>query len=123
MNIALWIVQIALAAMFALAGVTKATKSRADLSDQLPWAEDFSDTTVKLIGAAELTAAIGLIVPAVTGIATVLTPLAATGLAIIMALAATTHARRREPAAIGFNLVLLAAAAFVAWGRFGPYPL
>lgn len=123
MNIALWIVQVALAAMFAMAGVTKLTKPRADLFDQLPWADDFSDTTVKTIGAAELAAATGLILPALTGIAPVLTPLAATGLAIIMILAAITHVRRREPVAIGFNVILLAAAAFVAWGRLGPHPL
>lgn len=53
------------------------------------------------------------------GIATVLMPLAATGLAVIMVLAMGVHARRREPQAIAFNAVLLIAAAFIAWGRFG----
>jgi hypothetical protein len=38
-----------------------------------------------------------------------------------MALAVITHVRRHEPQVIVFNLVLLALAAFVAWGRFGPY--
>ena len=52
-----------------------------------------------------------------------LTPVAATGLVAIMALAAITHARRKEPSAIAFNAVLLVLAALVAWGRFGPYPL
>ena len=50
-----------------------------------------------------------------------LTPLAATGLAIVMILAAITHVRRREPSGIAVNAVLLVLAAFVAWGRFGPY--
>lgn len=50
--------------------------------------EDFSAGTVKFIGAAELAGALGLIVPAVTGITVVLTPLAATGLAVTMLLAA-----------------------------------
>lgn len=31
------------------------------------------------------------------------------------------HARRKEPKAIAFNVVLLIGAALVAWGRFGPY--
>jgi hypothetical protein len=31
-----------------------------------------------------------------------------------------THLRRHEAQAIVVNLVLLAVAAFVAWGRFGP---
>jgi len=69
----------------------------------------------------ELLASIGLILPAVTGIAVVLTPLAATGLAVMMLLAALTHVRRREPGAMVFTLVLLVAAAVVAWGRFGAY--
>ncbi|WP_306457962.1 DoxX family protein [Streptomyces sp. SA15] len=56
-----------------------------------------------------------------TDIAPVLTPLAATGLVVVMVLAAITHARRKEPGAIAFNAVLLILAALVAWGRFGPY--
>jgi len=37
-----------------------------------------------------------------------------------MSLAVVTHARRKEPSTISVNLVLLAAAVFVDWGRFGP---
>jgi hypothetical protein len=32
-----------------------------------------------------------------------------------------SEGRRREPGAIVFTAVLMLAAAFVAWGRFGPY--
>ncbi|MFI0968443.1 DoxX family protein, partial [Streptomyces sp. NPDC021080] len=77
--------------------------------------------TVRFIGIVEFAAALGLILPAATGIAPVLTPLAATGLAVTMILAAVAHARRKEPSAIVFNAVLLVLAALVAWGRFGPY--
>ena len=35
--------------------------------------------------------------------------------------AAITHARRGETKNIIINVVLLAMAAVVAWGRFGPY--
>jgi len=80
-----------------------------------------SPATVRFIGVVELAAALGLILPAATGIARVLTPVAATGLAVTMVLAAITHARRKEPSAIAFNAVLLVLAAVVAWGRFGPY--
>jgi len=78
---------------------------------------------VRLIGVAELAAAPGLILPAATGIAPMLTPLAETGLGVVMVLAAITHARRKEPGAIAFNAVLLVIASVVAWGRFGPYAL
>jgi hypothetical protein len=37
--------------------------------------------------------------------------------------AAVTHWRRGEAQMIGGVIALLVLAAFVAWGRFGPYPL
>jgi uncharacterized membrane protein YphA (DoxX/SURF4 family) len=123
MNIVLWIVQAVLAVLFAIAGVTKATQPTDKLIERLPWVADFSPATVRFIGVVELAAALGLILPAATGVAPVLTPLAATGLVITMILAALTHARRKEPSAIAFNAVLLLLAAVVAWGRFGPYAL
>ncbi|MBE8523970.1 DoxX family protein [Amycolatopsis sp. H6(2020)] len=123
MNIFLWIVQAVLAAMFGMAGVMKATQPKDKLADRLPWVADFSPATVRFIGVVELAGALGLILPAATGIAPILTPLAATGLAGTMLLAALTHARRKEPAAIAFNAVLLALVTVVAWGRFGPYAL
>ncbi|WP_432197523.1 DoxX family protein [Streptomyces sp. bgisy027] len=121
MNVFLWILQAVLAAMFAMAGVMKSTQPKDKLVGQLPWVADFSPGTVRFIGIVEFAAALGLILPAATGIAPVLTPLAATGLVVVMVLAAITHARRKEPSAIAFNAVLLILAALVAWGRFGPY--
>jgi uncharacterized membrane protein len=123
MNVFLWILQGVLAAMFAIAGVQKTLRPKDKLAASLPWVEDYSAATVRFIGVAELLGAIGLILPAAFGIATVLTPLAAAGLAVVMALAINTHRRRREPGAIAFNAVLLVLAAIVAWGRFGPYAL
>ncbi|MCI2424403.1 DoxX family protein, partial [Saccharopolyspora sp. K220] len=102
MNVFLWIVQAVLAVMFAMAGVMKSTQPKEKLVDKLPWVNDFSAGTVRFIGVVELAAALGLILPAATGIAPVLTPLAATGLAVVMVLAALTHARRKEPGAIAF---------------------
>jgi uncharacterized membrane protein len=121
MNVVLWIVQGLLAAGFGMAGIMKSTQPKEKLVDRLPWVEDFSPATVRFIGIVELAAALGLILPAVTGIAPVLTPLAATGLAVVMVLAAVIHVRRKEPSGIAVNAVLFALAAFVAWGRFGPY--
>lgn len=123
MNVTLWILQGLLAAMFAVAGVVKSTQPKEKLVPRMPWAEDFSTGTVRFIGVVELLAALGLVLPGITGIAPVLTPLAATGLAITMVLAAVVHGRRKEPSGIVTNLVVLVLAAVVAWGRFGPYPL
>ena len=121
MNVFLWIVQAVLAAVFAMSGAMKTTQPKEKLAPRLPWVEDFSPGTVRLIGIVELLGAIGLILPAATGIAPVLTPIAATGLAIVMVLAAATHIRRKEPSGVAFTAVLLLLAVIVAWGRFGPY--
>ena len=56
-----------------------------------------------------------------TGVAPILTPIAAVGLMVIMIGAAITHVRRKEPAIVPANVVLFLLAAVVAWGRFGPY--
>ena len=121
MNVALWIIQIVLAAAFLIAGTTKVLTPREKLRERMAWVDDFSQTSVRLIGTAEILGALGLILPAATGIAPILTPFAAVGLIIIMIGAAITHVRRKEPAIVPVNIVLLVLAVIVAWGRFGPY--
>jgi hypothetical protein len=121
-NIALWIVQGLLALVFGGSGVVKATRDRKRLFDDgITWVEDFPEAAVKAIGVLELLAAVGLVLPALTGIAPLLTPCAAVGIGLLMAGAGVVHFRRREFAFIGVIAVLFVAAAFVAWGRFGPY--
>lgn len=123
MNTVLWIIAGVLAASFLGAGLLKQIKSKEDLAAAgLGWVEDFSPATIKTIGALEFLAAIGLILPAVLDIVPVLVPIAAVGLIALMTGAAITHARRRELPMITINIVFLAMAVLVAWGRFGPYP-
>ena len=62
--------------------------------------------------------AIGLIVPEATGIAPILTPIAALGLVAIQVGAIITHVRRKEAQVLPVNIVLLLMALFVAIGRF-----
>ena len=121
MNIALWIIQVLLALTFLASGTIKLARPRLALAAQMPFVQDFSDAQIKGIGALEVLAAIGLIVPALTGIAPVFVPLAAVGLVLVMLGAAVLHARRKEIPNIFIALVILALAVFVAWGRFGPY--
>lgn len=121
MNTVLWIVQILLAVAFLAAGTMKVGQSHEKLQKTLPWVTDISMPVVRLIGVAEILGALGLVLPALTGIAPILTPVAAVGLSVVMVGAAITHARRKEPQAITANIVLLALAVVVVWGRFGPY--
>ena len=124
MNVVLWIVAGVLAVAFLASGLMKLTQPKKKIVDSgMGWAEDFSDGAVKGIGALEVLGALGLILPAVFGVATGLVPIAATGLALVMLGAAITHARRKENQMIVINVVLLVLAAFVAWGRFGEWSL
>lgn len=123
MNLALWIVAIVLAVGFAASGLMKLLVPKDKLvSSGQGWAQDVTPTNIRLIGVVEVLGAAGLILPAVTHIAPILVPLAAVGLVLVMVGAATVHARRKEIPNIGVNVVLLALAVFVAWGRFGPHP-
>lgn len=118
-----WVLQILLAVVFVAAGLVKLIRSKADLRGQMGWVDDYPDNGVKAIGALEVLAAIGLILPALTGIATVFVPLAALGLALLMVGAAITHGRRKEYPFVAGNVVLLILALIVAWTRFGSYSL
>ncbi len=122
MNVVLWIIAGLLAAAFAAAGLMKLAQPKEKLAASgMGWTEQFPPGAIKAIGALEVLAAIGLILPALLDTATVLVPLAALGLVLMMIGAAVTHARRKENQMIGVNVVLLVLAAVVAWGRFGPY--
>ncbi len=122
MNTALWIIAGLLAVAFLAGGTIKLILPKHKLAAARggAWAEDFSAGTVKAIGALEVLAAVGLILPAVLDIAPVLVPLAAAGLVLLMVGAIITHLRRHEAKVIVANLAYLALAAIVAWGRFGP---
>jgi hypothetical protein len=124
LNLALWIVAAILAVVFLVASSTKVFVPKEKLAGiggaASRWVDDFSPGALKAIGAVEFLAAAGLIVPAALGIAPVLVPLAATGAVLLFASAVTMRLRRGERATIIADLVYLAMAAFVAWGRFGP---
>ncbi len=121
MNVALWIVAGLLAVAFLASGATKLVQPKEKLvASGMPALENFSVGAIKAIGALELLAAVGLILPAALGIAPVLVPLAAVGLVLMMVGATITHLRRHEVQAIVVPLALLAMAALVAWGRLGP---
>jgi uncharacterized membrane protein YphA (DoxX/SURF4 family) len=122
MDLALWITAGLLAAVFLFAGSTKLFLSREKLAEAPGggWVLDFSAGFVKALGAVEILGAVGLILPALLGIAPVLVPLAAVGLATIMVGAAIVTYRRREPTHVLVDVTYLAMAVFVAFGRFGP---
>jgi hypothetical protein len=111
MNLALWIVAGLLAAAYFAGGVAKVVMSRQRIAAATAsgrWVEDFSDGSVKSIGALEMLAAVGLILPAVLDFAPDLVPWAALGLMVIMVGAVYTRVRRSETRLMAVDLVYLA---------------
>lgn len=122
MNVLLWALAGVLAALFLVAGGQKLLRPVDQLvAAGMGWSGDAPLAVVRFVGTVEVLGALGLVLPGVTGVAPVLVPLAATGLALVMVGAVVTHLRRGESSGLGLPVVLLVLAAVVAWGRFGPY--
>jgi len=117
MHATLWSAQGLLGSLFSAIGAFKLFGPMPKLEQAFGWPGDLGTRMTRTIGAAELAGGVGLVAPAATRIAPVLTPLAAVGLDAVMMLAAAYHARKREWRHIALPLVLGAGAAFVAWGR------
>ena len=118
MNIALWIAQGLLAAIFLFAGGMKLVMPVEEMTKQIPLPGLF----LRFIAVCEVLGAIGLILPWLLHIRPGLTPLAAAGLAIIMigATAITLMTGSIAMALIPLMAGLLAA--FVAYGRWRVAP-
>jgi uncharacterized membrane protein YphA (DoxX/SURF4 family) len=114
-NVALWIVQVLLAALFVFAGVMKFVMPIEEMTGQMPIG--LPGWFLRFIGAAELAGGLGLVLPGLLRIKTWLTPLAAWGLVIIMvgAVGITLMAGDMMSALMPFVVGLLLV--FVAYGR------
>jgi uncharacterized membrane protein YphA (DoxX/SURF4 family) len=113
MNIALWVVQGLLAALFLFAGVMKLVLPL----DALKGPVEMPGWFLRFIGVAETLGGIGLILPGLLRIAPWLTPLAAAGLVIIMIGAVAITMIGGEVMGAGISLVVGLLAVFVAYGR------
>jgi len=118
MNIALWIVQGLLAAMYLMAGSMK-TFNITKAKEELAFTQGRSDGLIRFIGISEMLGALGLILPLVTWILPWLTVLAAIGLTIIQVLAVfTVHIPHKEFKMLPVNFILLGLSVFVVFGRW-----
>ncbi|MET7551360.1 DoxX family protein [Streptomyces sp. NPDC058232] len=122
MNLALWIAAGLLAAVALTGGISKTFVPKEKLAAVHGggWTEDAGVGFVKTLGLFELLAVLGLILPVVVDIAPVLVPVTAVCWVLLMVGAMVTHGRRGESKFVALNLIYLALAAFIAWGRFGP---
>ena len=119
MNVALWIVQGLLAALFLFAGGAKLVLPL----DQMAGPVALPGWFLRFLGVAEVLGAFGLVLPGLLHIRPGLTPLAAAGLVIIMIGAVVVTLVGGMLAVALMDLVVALLAAFVAYGRWrlAPY--
>ena len=121
MNIALWIIQALLAALFLFAGGMKLVMPIEDIIKQMPL--PLPGWFVRFTGVVEVLGGIGLILPWLLSIKPGLTPLAAAGLVIVMIGATVYTLAAGEIASTPMPLVVGILAGFVAYGRWKLTPL
>jgi hypothetical protein len=112
---ALTLTQVVLAALFVAAGAPKLLLPKGRLAATIRWTRTAPASLVKLLGLAELLGAAGLVLPGASGIATFLTPIAATCLLVLLVGAAVVRVRLRESPLLPIGAAI--AALFVTIGR------
>ena len=117
MNTFLWVLQSLLALIFLVTGIRKLIRTDAQ-TRAVPWVRDTPVPVVRAIGVLETLGAIGVVLPALTGILPWLTPVAALGLMGLMLGAAWVNYRAQLYRPIVVNIVILLLAVVLAYGRF-----
>lgn len=101
------VLQIGLSCIFLYFGSLKVFLPIEKIEKKVTWARDYPPSRLKLFGLLEIIGAIGLFFPYRLDIFPILTPVAATALAMIMAGAAMVHLRRDEIGMILLNILLI----------------
>jgi hypothetical protein len=119
MTTVLWVAQGFAALVFLLTGTLKLLTPKDKLATKMHWAASWPPGRIKMLGAAEIAGAMGLVLPPLLRIAPVLTPIAALCLAVLMSGAVQTHRRLHESFAPALVLVLVCLAIAAGQLRFG----
>ena len=124
-NVGLWTAQVLLALVYLAAGGMKLFQPIETLAAAgMAYVTTMPELFIRSVGVLEILGAIGVVLPALTHIRPMLTPAAAVGLSLVQVSAIILHALRGETAmTLPMNLVLLALALFVVWGRTRKAPI
>jgi hypothetical protein len=114
MTLALWITAVLLTVVYLGSGGVKVIRSRTQLEPQMAWVKGATGWQVKVVGALEVLGALGVILPLATGIAPILTAVAALCLALVQVVAIPVHVRIKELRSLPVNILLLLLAVAVA---------
>ena len=99
--------QLVLCVIFLYFGMLKMFLPIEKIEKKVTWAHDYSVAKLKFFGFLEVIGALGLILPYQLGVLPILTPMAATGLAMVMAGAGMVHLRRDEINMIFLNILII----------------
>jgi uncharacterized membrane protein YphA (DoxX/SURF4 family) len=124
-QVALWAAQILLCVVYGASGVMNSSMSvEALMTMGMTHAGVLPHWLLRFLGISELAGCIGIILPALTRIKPILTPLAALGFTAIQILAIGFHIERGEFAKMApINAALIALSLFVLWGRIKKAPI
>lgn len=117
----LWTLQILVAALFLFAGGVKLLTPVEEMLKQMP--SPLPGWFLQFIGVCEVLGGVGLILPAALRIKPGLTPLAASGLVIIMIGATVLTIAGGMGSTAAFSAVVGILAAFIAYGRWRLVPI
>lgn len=118
MNTFIWVLQVALAVFFIMPGVGKITGSRESHIADGHIKTDGNLVPIRILGILELLGCLGIIFPWLTGIAPILTPIAAVGFCLIMVAGIINHTIKKEYKMLPMLTAVLIVASLVAYYRF-----
>ncbi|HVG40454.1 MAG TPA: DoxX family protein [Chitinophagaceae bacterium] len=118
MNTTLWILQSFVAIIFLYSGICKSVYSERKLvSIGQTGVEGLPLGFIRFIGLSEILGAMGLILPCLITIYSVVIPISALCLALIMPFAARIHYKRKEYKSVFLNSTIFLLCLFIAYGR------
>ncbi|GAB4086017.1 DoxX family protein [Myceligenerans cantabricum] len=123
LNVTLWTAQALLALMLTGSGLFKLLTPIGQLAETFPWAGDVAPGVVYAAAVFDILGGLGVLLPSLTRVAPSLTVVAALGCVALLTSAAVFHFARGEGADTPINVVLIALAVFIAWGRRAKAPV
>ncbi|MDN3544187.1 DoxX family protein [Kinneretia asaccharophila] len=118
----LWLAQSALAFFLLWGAYMKLGMPLEQAAKMAPWVAA-RPSLAAFTGVVDLLGGLGIVLPALLRIQPRLSVLAAAGIIVLQMLAMGFHLMRGEALVLPMNLMLLALAAFVLWGRTRALPL
>lgn len=118
MNTALWIMQGILAAWFVMPATMKLTSSKGKMIEKGQLELNGSELPIRVLGFLELLGIVGIVVPWLTGILPILTPITAVAFGVIMLGAFAVHIKKKEFKVLPLIAIAFILSVIVAYYRF-----